>query len=234
MELLVAICDDEKEIRNAVELYLSGYFKRRRVRTSITKFSDGKELLNSNIIFDIIVLDIQMYKVDGITVKNILFEKQAKSKIIFLSDYDTYMKEAFGRNVYAFVKKNEIHKLETQINIIVNEFLEHRMLKITDVTMDLHDIVYIEADDSYCHFHLLDKVLTVRKGLNAVDEILQPYHSFCRIHRSYIVHLKYVKQLRKDNLTLSTGENIPVSRMKVESLRKMYIQYVRHMISDGE
>lgn len=235
MELLIAICDDDKEIHGFVEPFVERYFKEKRVAASIHKFYDGKLLLESPLTFDVIILDIEMYKVDGIKVKNELFKKQSKSKIIFLTDYEDYMHQAFGKNVYGFIKKTNIMELQTQLNIVTNEFLEHRMFKITGETMDTYDINYIEADDSYSIFHLENKgTITVRMTLHNVDEMLKEYGRFVRIHRSYVVNLRHVKYCRANYVKLDNGLELSVSRTKTREAREKFADYIREKITYGE
>lgn len=233
MELLVAICDDNKDIRDAVESYLTWYLRRRRMEFVISTFEGGQELLNDSTVFDVIVLDIEMCVVDGITVKNRLFDRQVKSKIIFLTDYDIYMNDAFGKNVYAYIVKTEIEKLETHLNIIINEFLEHQMINMTGIIMDTSDIVYVEADDSYSNFHLCNKEVLIRKTFYLVEEELIQYSTFIRIHRAYIINLKHIKQLRSAHVILRNGDKLVVSRQKKLELKERYFEYVRLKISDG-
>lgn len=232
MELLIAICDDNKDIRDTVESYLKWYLRRRRIEFSISMFEDGEELLNSNTIFNIIILDIEMCGIDGITVKNKLFDKQVNSRILFLTDYDIYMDEAFGKNVYAYIVKAEIEKLETYLNIIINEFLEHQVIKITGIVMDVSEIVYIEADDSYSNFHLVDKQLLIRKALHIVEDTVMPCGNFVRIHRAFIINLKHIKQLKSKYVILYNGEKLIVSRQKKAALREEYLKYIRQKITD--
>lgn len=234
MELLVAICDDNRDTRNAVESYLKWYFRKRRVEFSIAAFKDGQELLDTKTIYDVIILDIEMCEVDGITVKNRLFDKQVRSKIIFLTDYDSYMDEAFGKNVYAYVAKTKIDKLEVHLNIIVNEFMEHQIIKIAGEIIDTSDILYVEADDSYSNFHLLDKELLIRRSFYMVEEELIKYGAFIRIHRAYIINMKYIKQLKSKVVILHNGKKLVVSRQRKLELRERYFEYVRQMISDGK
>lgn len=234
MELLIAICDDNKEIHKLVEEYIRPYFRQKRTAITIHTFLDGKMLLNSNIVFDIIILDIEMCKVDGITVKNELFKKQIRSKIIFLTDYENYMPQAFGKNVYGFVKKSNINELQSLLNIIVKEVLEHRLVVITDHKIDTYHIEYVKADDTYSIFYLTNDEITLRKTLNDVEKILSEYQRFIRVHRSYIVNLAYVEHCKCGHIKLKTGKEIPVSRNRIQIVRDKYLEYVRDKITYGE
>lgn len=70
----IAICDDEEKNRSSIKKICNEYFEDEcKIRT----FSKGEELIgdNDNMEFDIIFLDIQMGKINGIQVKDYLVEK---------------------------------------------------------------------------------------------------------------------------------------------------------------
>lgn len=236
MELLIAICDDNRNMHKLVEEYLKPYFRELRIDIIIHTFLDGTMLLNSDITFDIIILDIEMCNVDGITVKNELFKNHVRSKIIFLTDYENYMPQAFGKNVYGFVKKSNINDLQTLLNIIVKEVVGHRLVIITNYKIDTFYIEYIKADDTYSIFYLEneDDDITLRKSLNDVNKILSDYPQFIRVHRSYIVNLAYVENCKNGHVKLKSGKEIPISRTRIKSVKEKYLEHVRIKITYGE
>ena len=102
--MIIGICDDEKIMREQVEKIrhkvTDGYDEEILVQT----YSDGSAVLDGT--FDILILDIEMEDVDGISVKNIFQNRKRDTIIIFVTSHDEMMSQAFGVNVIGFVTKN--------------------------------------------------------------------------------------------------------------------------------
>ncbi len=132
MKFHIAICDDDFQQRNLLYMFVEKYMKYKNVLFDITLFSSGEELLEMNKTYDILILDIIMSKVSGIDVKEKLFEKRNSSNIIFLTNHDTYIKNAFGKYVYAYVNKKDYQVLTKFIDIIIKEKLEKGIYKMNN------------------------------------------------------------------------------------------------------
>lgn len=100
--LKVCVCDDNVALRKYVIRGISKHLENRH-DLEFFSFSDGKELLESEEDFNIIILDIEMNEINGIEVKNKLMTSSAI--IIFLTGHSEYIKEGFGVNVLGFVEK---------------------------------------------------------------------------------------------------------------------------------
>jgi len=108
-------------------------------------------------------------------------------------------------------------------------FLSHLVSRVgsRDLIIPLEAIDYIEADDVYAAVITRGKRHLVRTALDALERALDPA-IFVRIHRSYIVRIDRVAEIRRDKksgpeLVLDTGAAIPVSRRRraiIDSLLK--------------
>ncbi|MBK6373120.1 MAG: LytTR family transcriptional regulator [Saprospiraceae bacterium] len=78
-------------------------------------------------------------------------------------------------------------------------------------------MLYCEADNNYTKFNLLNKKpLLVSKTLGDFDELLSE-HQFIRIHKSYLVNIKYITKVNRDGtLTMSDGKELSISKRKKE------------------
>jgi two-component system LytT family response regulator len=89
-----------------------------------------------------------------------------------------------------------------------------------------NEIVYCKADDNYTHFFLKNKnkILACRT-LKEVEEQLDSFSSFVRVHHSYLVNLNEVsKYVRGEGgyLLMSTGSTVNVSRSRKDALMKFF------------
>lgn len=88
----------------------------------------------------------------------------------------------------------------------------------------LEEVVYLQGAGDYAEIHCRDGSTHLHdKSLNQLERLLPA--TFLRVHRSYVVHLAYIRCLRSEPgtryaLRLSTEEEIPVSRSRVAALRQ--------------
>lgn len=54
----IAICDDNTKIINEVRTEISNYFNEKTIKVEISTFTNGEDLLNCNITFDMAFLDV--------------------------------------------------------------------------------------------------------------------------------------------------------------------------------
>lgn len=139
-------------------------------------------LLESKQYFDFIILDIEMDKVSGIEVKEIFYNRNNQSRIIFLTNYEEYMSDSFGKNVYGYISKDVLHKMDIPLNKIFKELLEHRLIKISEDIIDLYEVYYVKADGPYINIHTNGSYEVYRMTLK---DFANKIHNsnFIRIHK---------------------------------------------------
>lgn len=190
--LKIAICDDDQYMRNRIYELIKDYFLDKHMKVYYSYYNDGEDLLKNPEIYDIVILDIEMERIDGLKVKEKLFWERIPSKIIFLTDHDELKDEAFGKNVYGFVSKNNIKSIYKFLNIIVREYKSHCIVSIAGEEFDVYNITCIQGGRSYCHIYMNNqKETVVRKTLSEM-EILLEKNTFIRVHRSYIVNVVHI------------------------------------------
>ena len=86
----------------------------------------------------------------------------------------------------------------------------------------LREIRYLEVQRNYVTVHG-QEAWTVKKTLNELEEELD--ESFCRIGRSYIVNLHFVRKITRTQVTLKDGDELPLSRKLYEEMNRAMIHY---------
>ena len=77
----------------------------------------------------------------------------------------------------------------------------------------------------YIDIHTNSEKITLRKKISEIEEVL-PSEYFIRCHRSYIVNVKYIKAIIKNNVLLVSGLKIPISRGKYKEVNDAFINYI--------
>ena len=84
------------------------------------------------------------------------------------------------------------------------------------------DIVYLESEGEYVRIHMLDhSTITTLFRLKNMEAAL-PAESFMRVHRSYIVNLKYIKGYVRGRIFISDTEYVPIG----ENYKEAFQQYI--------
>ena len=84
--------------------------------------------------------------------------------------------------------------------------------------VEVRDILYCEADSTYCKVYLRDQTFLVSRNLKEIEKLLRD-HSFFRIHRSYLINLNHATEYVKGDgglVFLSNGVHLPVSQRRRE------------------
>lgn len=232
MSFHIAICDDDSYQREIVSNFIVSYMKQKGMMYHITMFSSGEELLKHNEIYDILILDVEMGKMSGIEVKDILFEKRNTSNIIFLTNYDEYITYAFGKNVHAYVNKQNLTGLIYYLDKIVQEYLERDVYIINKYVFLSTEIILIESNGSYCDVYKTNgKVETLRIYLKEIEDILHTCDFLQRIHRSYIVNYNFIKvwnhAVVEVEMPNKETKNIFINKRKEKELKNKYLSYIK-------
>jgi DNA-binding LytR/AlgR family response regulator len=180
---------------------------------------------------DLIFLDIQMPSLTGID-----FYRQVKQNImvIFTTAYSEYAVEGFNlqavdyllkpftfeRFLIAVKKAHEYHTFQQSKGESALPYLLVRA-DYSLVKINLSDITFIEGLDDYLKINLhQQKTVIARMTMKAMIEKL-PSRDFVRVHRSYIVPVKRITNVRNKLITIGTHE-IPIGASYEEEFLKRF------------
>lgn len=239
------IVDDEAPAREIIKHYL-GEVEQVEV---IAECSDGFSGLKtiSQMKPDLVFLDIQMPRVTGIEMVEVMTEKP---EIIFITAYDQYAIKAFELNAVdylmkPFQKRRFLEAVKKAVEKIRSEdeadrkpassLLEKKPEPAAPLNrvvvrkgnaislIPIEDVKYIEAQDDYVMIHHANGKALKQQTMKFYEDNLPP-SDFIRIHRSCIVNVKEIKRIEpygKDNhvAILNTGDKLPVSRAGYKQLK---------------
>ncbi len=243
----IAICDDEENIR----CLIGKLIERQEGSFHIMEFSSGGELLQfwqqeGRERIDILFLDISMSDIDGMEVaKQIRAWKEEREEpvwgslplLIFVSGYSEYMPKAFSVNAFQYLLKpidekefeevfaqavRECRYLEAKREVEPKR-IPIRSGKITrNVSVD--DISYIESRNRKILIRMREEELESYGKIGEMEEELQK--RFFRIHKGYLVNLKYVERYSRTEVQMKDGARLPISKYKYQDFVKAYLEYI--------
>ncbi|MFV0382089.1 MAG: LytR/AlgR family response regulator transcription factor [Breznakia sp.] len=119
------------------------------------------------------------------------------------------MIEAFGKNVIAFINKDNMNEIKRYLKRMMHEHTTHNTFNLGNCRIDLFNVLYIEADGSYSNIITKSKSLLYCIYLSHIVKRIN-IKNFVRCHRSYAVNLRYIKDIVKSTVLLLNGQSIPL------------------------
>ena len=90
----ILICDDEIKYLDILSAHVQEYMRNRYINCDITTTTNPTEIMRSTQAFDLAFLDIQMAKINGITLAKELKQRNSKLAIFFVTNFDEYQDDA--------------------------------------------------------------------------------------------------------------------------------------------
>jgi two-component system, LytTR family, response regulator len=241
------LIDDETHCLDSLTILLSKFCPEVQI---LQRYSSAKQGLEATTKYkiDLVFLDVEMPSMNGFE-----FLEQFKEipfSVVFTTAYDKYaikairfsaldylLKPIDPKELVVAVRKVETHKnppTGEQFRMLLDK-IQHKESGLTKIAVPIvegfelvkaEDIITCEADNNYTYLHLKNKrKITACRTLKEVEEQLESFSSFIRVHHSYIVNLNEVtKYVRGDGgyLTMSDGSTVDVSRSRKTALLKFF------------
>lgn len=219
----IAICDDENFFVDELQAQVKDFFLEKRIEFRVTEYLSGKELAEHAHDHDLIFLDVKMQEQDGFKTAEILRESGFSGHIIFVTImkdevYKAFEYEAFDYLVKPLSKSSFEHTMERFLRTLQNS---SKQLIITHKNeqslINLSDVLYCEVINRKINLHFVDGNIVEYYG--KISELEQRLgREFFKSHRSYLVNLKYITGYNSNEITLSSGEKLPLSRGRKDAL----------------
>lgn len=237
MILKIGICDDDISMIKQLKEYLEYYSFAYNIDFETHSFTHAKDLLacyHATGDFHILFLDVEMPDINGIELANQIRQLPDRNvTIVFISSYPEYMKESFQVHAYQYLTKPlEQDVFKREMNRIITDMIQQMSAKLilsSDAQRELvflDQLLYIKCTASKSKkldFVLRDRVIHSHGTIADYEKRLAGSGFICP-SRSYLIHLKFVKYIRKDELVLTNNHSIPISRRKEKAIREYFNQ----------
>ena len=238
MKIRIACCDDEKQQLELYKTMFTNIEMRQDIKLNVEYFLSGNFMLerfqSEKNPFDLVYLDMDMDEKSGLDLaKEIRQNYHSDCLILFLTNYPKYMQNSFDVRAFQYmIKPVQFDEFEKKFNA-ARKYLEKDdknrvVLKIDEdnVVFFTNEIYYIEKEKSSKQFlvYLEDKCVVAKGVLSAIENQLLEQH-FMRTHRSYLVNMKHIRSIQKNDLVLSNGNLVPISRRKEKELKQQFMRY---------
>jgi len=233
----VIIIDDEQPARELVKKYLEGKDDVEIVGEASNGFEGHKMITILHP--DVVLLDIQMPKLNGFEMLELIDEKPA---VIFCTAYDEYAIKAFEQSAIDYLLKpfSKTRLIEALVKVNNSEpitqiqgSLEYgrpltrivvKNVKSIDI-VPVDTIHYLMSQDDYVEIYTIQGKHLKQQRLKFYETALDN-QKFVRVHRQYIINVEQILKLNKFGkesylAQLKNGENIPISASGYNRLREV-------------
>lgn len=230
----VAIVDDLKEdaeiLKNALKEIETEY----KVTFNTFYFSSGEKFLINyeKNKYDLIFLDIELEKDNGINVAKKLRQIDKSTIVIFVTNVAKYATEGYEVDALDYiVKPVDKYVLNLKMSRIISRLQKNLLNTILIKSMNdeliklsIERIKYLEVDGHYIIYHTTDGIykeyLTLKQAENKINS-----DKFVRCNRSYLVNLSFVDSIKKD-VCIVGSERLIISRPQKVSFLKAFVEFL--------
>lgn len=232
--LHIAVVEDDKTYAAQLKEYLLRYEEEKKRKLSVTIFSDGEDIVTDYTAdFDIILMDVEMTFMNGMTAAEKIREMDSAVVIIFITNMPQYAIQGYRVDALDYVLKpisyfafsQRIDRALTKVRKKESRFitiaLKGGMRKI-DVSL----LCYVEVIDHELIYHTVDGDCVTKGTIKEAQDALNK-EKFFRCNRCYLVNMEYVEDFRGNSITVN-GDIVQVSR----SRKKAFLDALNDYMSE--
>lgn len=231
MTYKIAICDDNKPDTDYISSLVKEWADNSKNIVKLRIFQSAEEFLfhyEEDKSYHILLLDIEMGKMNGVELAKKIRTKNKEVQIIFITGYDDYISDGYDVEALHYilkpVDKEKLYKVLCRAGERLKKEEAALFLHLSDgmVRIPFYEIRYIEVRANYVTIYGEEKI-TLKTTLSALEQELDD--RFFRVGRSYIVNMKYIRKITKSDVILENETAVPISRGYYEALNRAFIQY---------
>ncbi|MBR6762816.1 MAG: response regulator transcription factor [Clostridia bacterium] len=229
MKYKIAVCDDNPADRNYILDMINRWAKVGEREIVPDSFPSAESFLfhyAGKSDYDILLLDIEMGDMDGVTLAKKIREQNDTLQIIFVTGYSDYIAEGYEvAALHYLMKPVKEEKLFSVLDRAVEKLARNeKILHFEEggdmIRVPIHKLRYAEVFGNYVTIHAEGEI-TVKMTLGDLEKQLD--ERFYRVGRSAIVNLTQVSRVTKTEIKLMDGAAIPLPRGAYNSINRAII-----------
>jgi DNA-binding LytR/AlgR family response regulator len=218
MDITLAICDDEEPEREYVQQLVAGWAKSRNYHMKLLPFSSAEAFLfaREELSIDIVLLDIRMGKMDGLTLARRLRQEDIRVQIVFITGLPDFIADGYEvAALHYLMKPVSAEKLEAVLDRAVKRLATEETMIVLPLKdgkqrLSAHSIYSVEAFSHDLHIHTASGDFSVKMTMSEMEALLG--QGFFRCHRSFLANMRRVRKITKGSLEMENGSILPLSR----------------------
>lgn len=231
--LRIAICDDEQFYREKIRMLLERYFEKSDLQYELAAFASGEDFLKAcenRVKYDIVFMDISMEELDGMQTAQQIRAFHSDTEIVFVTAFLDYALEGYKVNAIRYILKDMLDGAVVECMDAILQKRKAAQVKFSfmgERKMYTENILYVESRKHKSVFFYMETEIVMYQIYEKLDTIEAKLSGcgFLRIHKSYLVNLKHIRKISNYIAVLSTGEELPVPRLRYQAVKEAFVEY---------
>jgi DNA-binding LytR/AlgR family response regulator len=228
----LAIVEDEDSYAQQLVEFVNKYQAESGNYFKITRFSDGDQITEGyKSQFDIILMDIEMKLMDGMTAAEEIRKLDQDVVIMFITNMTNYAIRGYQVDALDYVLKPVSYFAFSQKLGRAISRIKKSTSKVISIDMpsgvkklDIDNIFYIESEGHNLRFYTTGGEFSIRARLSDFEDQLSAY-SFFRSNKGYLVNLKYVDGVENGSCLIA-GKQLLISRARKNDFMAALTDYM--------
>lgn len=230
----IAIVEDELDMANDLIRYTKDFFNKNEIEVNLTHFDNALKLLdNYNYDFDLIFMDINLPKTNGMVAAETIRKIDPLVMIIFVTSLAQYALKGYEVNAFDFIVKPvsyygfclKLNRVLIRFNNNKDKILWINVSGVGKRKINISDLKYVEVIKHNIIYHTLHGDFQTRDTMqNVIENINDSRFVLC--NRCYLVNLKFVSEIRQWSAIVG-GDELQMSHLK----KKEFVNEVNRYLS---
>ena len=230
--LKILICDDDKEFLDIMMTQTREILRSLGRQARLFQCTDADTPLSE---CDIAFLDLDFHGKDynGIDIARAIRKHHKDTVIIFVTNFPQYAPAGYEVHAFRYLMKNDIKtKLRSYLTLAIDHLHDVKptlsySVAGEEINVSLDDILYIESQRHSVIIHTLSSPTnfqnhTFLASISSLESKLG-VNGFLRIHKSYLVNMKYIQKFQCKYVLLVDGTQLRVSEKNYSEQKKIYL-----------
>ena len=231
----IAMVEDDPQYRQQLTQYLMRYEQESGESFHISEFTDGAEIAEDyRPVYDIILMDIEMRYMDGMTAAERIRELDMEAVIIFITNMPQFVMKGYTVDAMDYVLKPITYYAFSQRIDRALRRMKRRTKRFVAITsqggmmkLDVSQITFVEVRDHDLLYHTTKGSYTAKGTLSEAEKALRD-EKFFRCNKGFLVNLEYVESVQ--NYDVQVGDTwLQVSRPKKKALLDALNDYINEV-----
>jgi DNA-binding LytR/AlgR family response regulator len=229
MNYKIAICDDSDADRQ----YIMNMVNRWATEVGHTVHTDTFASAETFLFhyaeesdYDILLLDIEMGAMDGVTMAKHLRQHNDTVQIVFITGYSDYISEGYEvAALHYLMKPVKEEKLCSVLDRATEKLSKNEKVLTFEIAREMvrvpiYEIRYADVFGNYVTIHAMSDI-TLKMTLGELEKQLD--ERFYRVGRSAIINLTLISRVTKTEIKLVDGITIPLPRGAYDGINRAII-----------
>ena len=230
----IALVEDNELHRSQISQEIRNYFDELEEVCELRVFENGSDLLDHYDAaggYDLLLLDIQLPGLDGVSVAKQIRQNDEKVLIVFITSMTAYAVQGYSVHAVDYILK-PINRISFRSTLdLARRIFRQRTENFISVTtneglikLDISQIYYIETERHAVRLYYTKGSFHINDTLKSLEEKLKNA-PFCRCNNCYLVNLAHVEQVKKDYVIVA-GHELAFSRLRYKPFMEALTNYM--------